>query len=196
MQHSKCPLGINFRTKTLTLYDSGTHFRSLEDGVRVALTRDQELSKFLEELIEEQPDDDGATRLAADGENGAVYHGAGDLRGNAHGGGGESSDGEKNAEGDDGTNGGKDVDCTVVEGDLDLSVKVPDGAAEGPRDGQLPLNAEDKQPSRKAQVVPGNRTNVWSTRRMKAPKQDDSCSCGPFAFSFVWHIAHDVKSRV
>jgi len=59
---------------------------------------------------------------------------------------------------------------------------------------------------RGTKTVKGNRTvkgadtprkyKPWSTKKVKVPAQDDLTSCGPFAFSFLWHQAHDVKSVV
>jgi len=40
------------------------------------------------------------------------------------------------------------------------------------------------------------RPKPWSTRRIKVPAQTDNTSCGPFAFSFLWHQAHAVGSKV
>lgn len=37
---------------------------------------------------------------------------------------------------------------------------------------------------------------AWTTRRVKAPAQTDATSCGPFAFSFLWHRARDVVPKV
>jgi len=36
----------------------------------------------------------------------------------------------------------------------------------------------------------------WSHKKIKAPSQTDSTSCGVFAFSFVWHTLREEKSRV
>lgn len=40
------------------------------------------------------------------------------------------------------------------------------------------------------------KVKVWSMRRFSSPSQDDTCSCGPFAFAFVWHAALGTKSRL
>jgi len=39
---------------------------------------------------------------------------------------------------------------------------------------------------------------IWSIQKVKTPQQSagDNHSCGPFAFSFVWHWAMAEKSRV
>lgn len=45
-------------------------------------------------------------------------------------------------------------------------------------------------------VVPPVKKKAWTTRRVKAPSQTDSTSCGPFAFSFLWHEARGVEAKV
>lgn len=40
------------------------------------------------------------------------------------------------------------------------------------------------------------KVKVWSMRRLNSPSQDDTCSCGPFAFAFVWHATLGKKSRL
>jgi len=43
-----------------------------------------------------------------------------------------------------------------------------------------------------------SRKKIWSTQKVKTPQQPlgDNYSCGPLAFSFVWHWARGEKSRV
>ncbi|OSX71035.1 hypothetical protein BU14_0614s0009 [Porphyra umbilicalis] len=36
----------------------------------------------------------------------------------------------------------------------------------------------------------------WSHKKIKAPSQTDSTSCGAYAFSFVWHTLREEKSKV
>lgn len=46
-----------------------------------------------------------------------------------------------------------------------------------------------------SRTVP-TKVKVWSMRRLSSPSQDDTCSCGPFAFAFVWHAVLGKKSRL
>lgn len=40
------------------------------------------------------------------------------------------------------------------------------------------------------------KAKVWSIRRVSAPAQDGTCSCGPFSFAYVWHAAQGKKSKL
>lgn len=58
------------------------------------------------------------------------------------------------------------------------------------------LNGDGADVVAQDQPVAPKKLKVWSVRRLSAPVQDDTCSCGPFAFAFIWHAAHGVKSKL
>lgn len=103
---------LDLTSKTVTRYDSGSHFESLREKVNTAHQRVREFAKILGDLAEPS-EDEGASA-----------------------------------------------------GELDADKKMP------------------------------AKVKVWSLRRLSSPSQDDTCSCGPFAFGFVWGAALGKKSKL
>lgn len=58
------------------------------------------------------------------------------------------------------------------------------------------VNGGDTNDVHEAVVVAPKKTKVWSVRQISVPTQTDTCSCGPFAFGFVWHAAQGKKSKL
>lgn len=94
---------VDLASKTVTTYDSGTHFVSLKDAVRVARKRFMQFGKEMRQHMEKV---DGEEVASTDGVQGV-----------------------------------------------------------------------------------GQKSKAWSPRLIKTPAQNDTCSCGPFSFSFVWNVA-------
>lgn len=73
---------------------------------------------------------------------------------------------------------------------------VSEGAGEG-RDAVMGKAREQPRTTAgadKADAVV--KVKPWSTRRVKVPAQEDVTSCGPFAFSYLWHQAHEAHPTV
>eukprot|EP00170_Pyropia_yezoensis_P007069 contig_28818_g7091 len=120
---------VHLPSKTVTQYDSDSHFAGLQADVSEALARVKAMGRRLRTLVD-------AAAVAAQDKEGAPAGGVA-----ASGDGGEGGEG-----------------------------------------------AEDKS------AAGGKK--AWSQKKVRAPVQTDTTSCGAFAFSFVWHTLREEKSKV
>lgn len=219
-------LGLDVTEKTVLLYDSGAHFKDLQDHVKLAIKKMQLLAKFLFELVEEGSDIDGADQAISDA-NGKASKAADasmaarnimlEEANKVQGGGSPQGAKANNAVG--ATNGAdvtKDAGATqgadVTDGadapnaaDATNAANQTKGAGETTGVGatrSVVLTKPAISSKRAGATISGaaaklrKATKKVSTRKVKVPAQTDVTSCGPFAFSFLWHQARDTKAEV
>ena len=249
-------VGVEMRSKTVWLYDSGAHFQDLQKDIKVAMNRMQLFGKCMLELTEQDKDAAEAAACAAaarvakvsktaDAQQTANALGVPAKEGNTLEGGGPSTAASaaksaKNAEGTDGCVGSCAADGDGMATRVDLAKVFDSGKKIDWAKGGDSAKGSDK--ARDVAAASGNTTATskdtsagaaatgvkaaaakavdettgtavttavvgrkdqaikkpksWTSRKVKVPAQADSTSCGPFAFAFLWHKAHDCKSRV
>lgn len=174
-------LGVHVPSKTVWLYDSGAHFLDLKNLVQAASKQMQVFGKVVYELRDELEQAKEADAVVTTVEAAKVAR---------------AVEPSESAKLDVAPNAVKEVTNGEGGGPLDVSSAAERVDEAAGSDAAKAADVDDPVEPDKPPDANRPGKKPWTTRRVKVPAQTDCTSCGPFAFSFLWHKAHGVQSNV